>query len=283
VAATDPPSPALLATLHYLQDRANYGRSYPRTTSDAAKLIWFFIKRELGWPVKWPLPQIAGMPGVEPPLEDVAGVTSIRADGNPALTGAVTLASGSNITLGQAGQTITVNATPGLSSLILFDSTLGAPAASIDTGVDGIAQTAETLLVMMLVRTTDASTISTVNVTVNGDAGANYDRQIMRDNNVTQGNQISLGQTQWALSACGANMGAGAAALLTITLHAYRQTTFHKVGLLEDAVPDTAAANTRRDAGSLRWRNTAAISRLAVAAASGNLDTGSRLTVYGLL
>lgn len=42
-----------------------------------------------------------------------SGVTSIKADSNPALTGAVTLASGTNVTLTEVGQTITISSTGG--------------------------------------------------------------------------------------------------------------------------------------------------------------------------
>jgi hypothetical protein len=61
MAASDPPSPQLLELLHYLEDEANYIRTYPATMSDAARLLWFFIKRRRGIAVDWPLPQLTGM------------------------------------------------------------------------------------------------------------------------------------------------------------------------------------------------------------------------------
>jgi hypothetical protein len=110
VAKHDPPSERALELLHYLQDQANYIRSYPATISETARLIWFFIKRSRGMRAEWPLEQLSGFPRDAPRDVDVAGVSSIRADANPALTGAVTLAAGSNVTLTEVGQTITIAA-----------------------------------------------------------------------------------------------------------------------------------------------------------------------------
>jgi len=114
LAKTDPPSPQLLELLHYAEDLSNYIHSKPKTTSDAARLLWFHIRRLRGVEVEWPLPQPGGLPGVTPPLLEVAGVTSIRADAAVPLTGDVVLASGTNISLSEAGQTITINVVPGI-------------------------------------------------------------------------------------------------------------------------------------------------------------------------
>jgi hypothetical protein len=55
--------------------------------------------------------------------------TTIQADSNPALDGAVTLASGTNVTLAQTGHTITVNATvPTLPSVVTSSTTVGGAA-----------------------------------------------------------------------------------------------------------------------------------------------------------
>jgi hypothetical protein len=114
------PSPQVLATLHYLQDQANFIRTYPATASEAVRLVSYFIRRLIGWDVEWPVPQISGMPGVQPPLVEVAGVTSIQPDALAVLTGAVKLLSGSGITLSEAGQNITVAATDATALAALY-------------------------------------------------------------------------------------------------------------------------------------------------------------------
>ena len=108
------PTPDALDLLHWLQDEANYIRTYPSTGREAWLLIWYFIHARRGDRRVWPVPQIAGLPGVRPQLPvATVGVDSIRADASPALTGAVTLVSGSGITLSEVGQTITVAASGG--------------------------------------------------------------------------------------------------------------------------------------------------------------------------
>ncbi len=327
MAASDPPSPALLELLHYLEDEYGFRRSYPKTTSDAAKILWFFIKRLRGLPAVWPVPIPQGRAVFTGPGVEVAGVTSLQPDALAVLTGAIQLLSGSGVTLSESGQTITITAldapvvdslaksgdTPltgnvtlsagsnvtltesgndiaiaaagggTLSSLILFDSTLGGDAASIDTGAGGIAQTAASLLVMILARTSEATTISTVNVTVNNDTGSNYEREQLTVTNATVAGGNALAAANWSLGVDGDSQEAGAVTLLSILIHGYTQTTFHKSGLALHNVPDDTAANNRIQFDGLRWKSTAAISRMKVAAGSGNLRAGSRMTVYGLL
>ena len=106
----DPPSESLLGLLHYVEDKNGYIRSYPRTTTDAARILWWHIKRLRGLDEDWPVALLEGKAGGVLLLsgEDVAGVSSIRADAAAPITGAVVLASGTGITLSEAGQTITV-------------------------------------------------------------------------------------------------------------------------------------------------------------------------------
>jgi hypothetical protein len=163
----------------------------------------------------------------------------------------------------------------------IFDSTLGANTASIDSGASSIPATYDVLEVFMILRTTEAVDISSVAVTVNADSGANYDRQTGRANNVTLTAAASLAQTSWVLVAPGANQHAGAAGVIRMTLPGYAQTTFHKTAEATIALPDDTAANNYADFVSLRWRSTAAITQLTVAAGSGNLLAGSRLLIYG--
>jgi hypothetical protein len=284
VAPNDPPSPQALATLHYLQDEANYIRSYPATSSEAVRLISYFLRRLIGWDVSWPVPQISGWPTTPAVVEAVAGVTSLQPDALAVLTGAIRLLSGANITLSEAGQDITITgAAPGISSLVLFDQTLGADAASIDTGAGGIAGTAAGLLVHIVARTSQAVVVSSVNVRLNNDSGANYDYTRTGVVNTTLSGATTLAATSWALVCAGDSVQAGSASFLTFVIPAYADTTFHKVAQQSEYISDSSAANNQLQTRGLRWRSTAAISRMSVAAGSGNLRAGSRMTVYGLL
>jgi hypothetical protein len=166
---------------------------------------------------------------------------------------------------------------------LLFDSTLGAPAASIDTGANGIAQTQNVLEVFILTRTDDAAAESQVLITVNNDTGANYDNQVLSGNNVTASANIGVAQANWSFQVHGAGGSAGYPGVVALVIPGYAQTTFNKVGSAIGGQPDAAAANMRVKPAIIGWRNTAAISRLKIAAGGGaaNLIAGSRLMIVG--
>jgi hypothetical protein len=166
---------------------------------------------------------------------------------------------------------------------LLFDSTLGANAASIDTGAGGIAQTQNVLEVFILVRTDDAAAESQVLITVNNDTGANYDNQVLSGNNVTASANVGIAQANWSFQIHGNGGSAGYAGVVWLVIPGYAQTTFNKVGTAIGGQPDATAANQRVKPATIGWRNTAAISRMKIAAGGGaaNLLAGSRLLIYG--
>jgi hypothetical protein len=218
--------------------------------------------------------------GLVPGAQLPASVASLNA-----LTGAVTLAAGSNVTLSVAGQTITIAASGGGGGGLtpLFDQTLAAAAAAIDTGAGGIAGTASHLRVVALVRTTQAVVASTVLLTLNNDTGNNYDRVRTETINATVNGATTVAAANVAVSCAGASVGnASLFTPIIFEIPCYVQTAAHKSGVFSSGIPDSTAANARADNGSFLWRNTAAISRLALTAGSGNLAAGSRVTVYGM-
>lgn len=175
----------------------------------------------------------------------------------------------------------------GLSSVVgiseLFDSTLGGDAASIDTGAGGFSTSFDHLLIVFIARTTEAVTNSAVNFTLNNDTGANYDRQALQGANATASAAAAVAGTLLVnalvpgSSAAAGNFGAG-----LLLIPSYAQTVAHKTGILVSGAADATAANSYAQVKSARWRNTAAITRLAMLAAANNLLAGSRLTVYGI-
>lgn len=164
---------------------------------------------------------------------------------------------------------------------ILFDSTLGADTTTIDTGAGGIAAGYNVIEVFILSRTSEVIDVALINVTVNNDGSAIYDRQILQGANVTAAAGITVAGTSWQISTAGDSQQAGACGVARLTIPGYTQTTFHKAAEFNSGTNDDTAANNRAVFGALRWRSTAAITRMAVAAASGNLRAGSRLLIYG--
>lgn len=163
----------------------------------------------------------------------------------------------------------------------LFDSTLGANAAAIDTGANGIAQTADLLWISLLARTTEAIIISNVNVTFNNDTAANYDVQALSGIGASAGAGNVAGATSINFQVPGASVQASAFGAWSILVPAYLQTTAHKQVIGHGSYTDgggSGNANVRTG----RWRNTAAITRIAFTAGSGTLLAGTRVTVLGL-
>jgi hypothetical protein len=67
-----------------------------------------------------------------------------------------------------------------------------------------------------------------------------------------------------------------------MVIPAYDATTFWKVCTIAYGLVDATVGNDIAGADVQGWRNTAAISRLSIADnAGGNLQTGSRLMIYG--
>lgn len=164
----------------------------------------------------------------------------------------------------------------------LFDSTLGASAASIDTGAGGIAGGHDHLMVYALLQTDEAVTRSIVTWTFNNDTGANYDRQYnsASDASLLAGSQLA--QTGMTIFAHGAGGTAQYPGLQQWTIPQYAGTTFYKLALLFAMVADAAAGQNQAEIDTFGYRSTSAISRMKVAAPAGkNLVAGSRLTIYG--
>jgi len=163
----------------------------------------------------------------------------------------------------------------------LFDSTLGANTASIDSGAGGFSQVYDHLMVLIIARTTQAAVQSTITMQFNNDGGANYDTVRITDVASTVSGNTSLAQTAFTFSCVGANADAGDASAQDLFIPAYAQTTFHKTGTVRTSHCEDTAADNIVEMKSFRWRSTAAINRVAITAGSGSLLAGSRLCVYG--
>jgi hypothetical protein len=165
--------------------------------------------------------------------------------------------------------------------VVLFDSTLGANAASIDTGATGVAAGYNAISIYLIGRTTIASVDGGIFIRVNGDSGANYDQAFVGLDAGTTTSGTALAQTQWSLDFAGASMDANAASIISIVILSYDQTTFHKEGTILESGSSGTAGNNWQLTASCRWRNTAAISRVQALPSSGNLLAGTRLLVLG--
>lgn len=186
---------------------------------------------------------------------------------------------------------ITAAAAIGISGLagtglsLIFDSTLGGAAASIDTGASSIAAGHQHLVVVLVARGSTAAANLDNLIQFNNDSTAgHYDDAAGRnvssafgDVHDTAGSSAEFGQIP------GSTADANRAASIVGFIPAYDQTTFWKTMVYLDGFMMVAATPTYQTwFGASHWRSTAAISRIKVFPTSGNYVAGTRLTVYGM-
>ncbi len=165
---------------------------------------------------------------------------------------------------------------------VLFDSTLGADTASIDTGAAGIDGGYNVLEIWIIARTDDASAAGLVDVIVNNDTSSIYDMQYVYGVISSAGAGNPLAQAKWALDAHGSGGSSGYAGVFVITIPCYAQTTFWKAGTLVESRLDATAGSQITLVSGLGYRATTAISRMKIAAeGAAKLKAGSRLLIYG--
>lgn len=165
----------------------------------------------------------------------------------------------------------------------LFDETKGAGAATFDTGAGGFSTSLDHLLLVLYLRTTEVSILSSGVVTLNNDTGNNYDEQALRGRDTTASAADVEAASSLNFSCPGASAAAGVFGGGMLLIPNYALTTGEKSALMLGYFCDEAA--TGGDAGmrASHWRSTAAISRIIItAAAASDFLTGSRLTVYGI-
>lgn len=223
-----------------------------------------------------------GVSGTTGPTGPGVGATGVTGSTGPTGPTGVTGVTGSTGPAGVTGATGATGATgSGGIGVVLFDSTLGVDTASIDTGAGGIAGGYSVMEVWILAKTDEVVGVSTINVTVNNDTGANYDRQYFYRERTNMGGALQQAQTSWALFSQGTE-GSSYPGVLRFSVPGYDQTTFYKVAEMNEMVASTGSGNVQAGIDVLGWRNTAAITRLKVAATSTfKLKAGSRLLILG--
>jgi hypothetical protein len=168
-----------------------------------------------------------------------------------------------------------------LGALKVFDSTLGADTASIDTGAGGIPAGYSAIEIMLMLRTDEAAAISNANLRLNNDSGANYDTEDDSANGSTAAAAHSAGLTSILAIVHGAGGSASYPGMASVVIPAYDQTTFFKTGLLTETAHDATLGNNWTVVKGFTWKSTSAITRVAVSAAgTAKLKAGSRMLIY---
>lgn len=141
------------------------------------------------------------------------------------------------------------------------------------------------LLIVVRGRGTYSANEVGVQVTFNGDTGANYDSEYLQANSST----VSAGATTGeAFANCGAIPAANSTASnepghSKVTVFDYKGTTFTKKFAGDNGwrTADSAAGTiTRQVFGN--WSSTSAITSVTVALSNGNYVSGSKVSLYGI-
>jgi hypothetical protein len=190
----------------------------------------------------------------------------------------ITAGTGISVTDGNgvAGNpTIACTVTAGLTKI--STQVLGAAAATID--FSGIANSYEDLILVLHGRGTNASTVVSTMLRMNGDSGANYN--FSRWNRLGSNNQVA--QTSGEVGEiAGSTAPAGRAHQITIEVCNYKRTTFQKMAVATSGVSSSDAAGGQSpQQASVAWKSTAAVTQLTLLLSAGNFDTGTVATLYG--
>lgn len=165
----------------------------------------------------------------------------------------------------------------------IYDQTLLADAAVIDTGAGGVPATYDHLVLVVQARGTEAVVLSALYFRVNDDSAANYDSQQTFGRNTSTATADAQAATGWIIGSLpGASAAAGVAAAFVAFVPNYAATTLEKSVYILGGFADEAAAGGDVRIHGGHWRNTAAISRVSIAPQAGDLLAGSRMTVYGI-
>jgi hypothetical protein len=137
------------------------------------------------------------------------------------------------------------------------------------------------LEVYMITRTDDAAAQAFLDVTVNNDTGSKYDVQRIEGSVSTASASEPTTTTAWAIRTHASGGMTGYPSSTVIHIPNYASTTFRKVGSALNDTPDRTGNGSVANALSLGFQDTAAISRLKVAAQStAKLKVGSQLLIY---
>jgi hypothetical protein len=150
--------------------------------------------------------------------------------------------------------------------------------------VTALANTYSSLKIIGEVRSTAATTSVAVQLTINGDAGANYrNERVYGNTNTAFGAQGLADNYAYLGDATAASVTAGYTGAFDVTIPNYAGTTFMKsmVGINRLA-NGTGTGNFFVFGVASQWVNTAAITQLDVTLTSGNFVAGSKIWLYGI-
>lgn len=204
-----------------------------------------------------------------------------------ALSDAGTLASGDYFVIERGGSSNKKKALLGYPELVYRYTVTGSDKASIDTGVDTADAgtndwtNGDVLEILVLVRTDEVAASGLVDIILNNDASAIYDRQNVTGASATASANAGNAESAWRLGVHGSGGSASYPGVARLSIPGFTSTTFWKVAEALTMSPDATAANQTSSARAFGYRSTSAITRVKLAAESTNkMKVGSQLIIY---
>lgn len=161
----------------------------------------------------------------------------------------------------------------------LFEQTLGADAATIDTGAGGIPATSTHLLILATLRGTNASISQLAELRFNGDAANNYSGHTFALNGNADQSSVSgllLG------SIVAATADANVFSDLVLFVPFYNDTVIRSVIGMLGSRATMAAGQSILGLCAGRWNATTAVSQLTFILTAATYKAGSHVVVYGI-
>jgi hypothetical protein len=153
-------------------------------------------------------------------------------------------------------------------------NTLGSAAA--DVTFSSIPSGYTDLVVVMQTQST-AGSFANLNIQFNGDTGTNYSRTILFGNGTSAGSGRSSNANEITVNTM-PTAGQGFWTIVKLDIMNYSNTTTNKTVLDRASLLNDAAF-----ASASLWRSTSAINSIKIYSSSGNLNTGSTFSLYGIL
>jgi hypothetical protein len=172
----------------------------------------------------------------------------------------------------------------GAAATIIYDNTLGADTATIDTNPTSLAGYA-ILTGWLYARTDEAVVASSLIWRLNNDSGAVYDLEHVSGVGAAAAATVTRGGTSWLLGVAGASAAASFFSCVRFTIPNYAGTVGFKAVECTHGINDSAADNNNFSlCKHMTYRSTSAVTRISLTPNTGGskLKAGTRLIIAGV-
>lgn len=165
---------------------------------------------------------------------------------------------------------------------LIYDTTVaGASVASVD--ITAIPATYAHLQLIVYARSAQATTLANLWARFNNDSGGNYDRQSLQGSGAAASAAEGFAQSAGKIGLVpGSSAGADLFSTTVVWIGHYAGSADNKIFVAQCAAKfGTATGNMTVDHTAGAWRSSNAIDRITILDTGGNLEIGTRVSLYG--